>query len=149
MEITAYQNGHIKNVAALEMKYSIKLPPDYRDFLIASNGAIVNDAYLYVKDLQEYMLMGNFFGVGIDKPFADIIEINEEYSDDTPESSLLIGSDAGSGLLLLVSDGENDGIWYYDHTYFFKQSTDELNTYFLCETFTDFIAILKDTKLPG
>ncbi|MBC9929753.1 SMI1/KNR4 family protein [Chitinophaga qingshengii] len=149
MEIIAYQNGSKESVSALEKRYKTKLPQDYKAFLTTSNGAIINNAYLYVRDLKEYMLMGNFFGTGIDKPFADIVKINEEYNDDIPESSLLIGSDAGSGLLLLVNDGENDGIWYYDHTYFFKQSTDELNTYFICETFTAFMEMLKETKLPG
>ena len=43
---------------------------------------------------------------------------------------------------------ENDGIWYYDHSYFFKQSSDELNTYFICETFAEFMQMLENTVLP-
>jgi hypothetical protein len=61
------------------------------------------------------------------------------------ENSILIGSDEGEGLIMLVCDGENDGIWYYDHSYFFEQSTDDTNTYFICNTFSDFIKQLEMT----
>lgn len=147
MKIKAYQNGDLEKVKQLQKKLKIQLPDDYERFLIEFNGGIIDDAYLYVKDLNEYMMMGNFFGIDIEKGFADIIKINDEYDDDIPKKSLLIGSDAGSGFLLLVNDGDNDGIWYYDHTYFFEKSSDDLNTYFICETFTEFMKILEDTKL--
>jgi len=146
MEIKAYKNGNKENVLELEKNFRIKLPDDYKNFLIQYNGGSVADGCLYVKELDEYMPMGYFFGIGIETGFADIIKINEEYDDDIPKKSLLIGTDEGSGFLLLVNDGKNDGIWYYDHTYFFKQSSDNLNTYFICDTFSDFIKLLETTS---
>ena len=148
MEIKAYKNGNSEEVLKLEKNFKIKLPEDYRNFLIQYNGGNIDDRYLYVKELDEYMLMGYFFGIGIEKGFSDINKINEEYDDDIPKKSLLIGTDEGSGFLLLVNDGKNDGIWYYDHTYFFEQSNDDLNTYFICDTFTDFIKLLETTPSP-
>ncbi len=147
MEIKAYKNGNSEKVKELQKKLKIKLPEDYEKFLIDYNGGLVENAYIYVKELDEYMMMGNFFGLNIEKKFADIIEINNEYDDDIPKKSILIGSDAGSGFILLVNDGDNDGIWYYDHTYFFEKSSDDLNTYFICETFTEFMQILDTTRL--
>jgi len=38
-------------------------------------------------------------------------------------------------------------VWYYDHTYFFDKSTDDLNTYFICETFSDFLKMVETTEL--
>jgi hypothetical protein len=145
MEIAAYKNGSEEAVRKLEKDFRIKLPEDYRDFLIRDNGGSVTGGHLYVRDLEEDMPMGYFFGLGIKKGFADITEINEEYGDDIPKKSLLIGTDVGSGFILLVADGKNDGIWYYDHTYFFDKSNDELNTYFICETFSDFLKMLETT----
>jgi len=149
MKIKGYNNGSKEEILKLEKKYRLKLPQDYINHLIRYNGGDVDDAYLYVKDLNEYMLMGYFFGINIENGVADTNKINDEYDDDIPKKSLLIGSDEGSGFLLLVCDGENNGIWYYDHTYFFKQSTDELNTYFICETFTEFLQILENTKFSN
>jgi hypothetical protein len=149
MEIKAYKNGNSEEVLKLEKNFRIKLPADYREFLIQYNGGDVTDGHLYVKELDEDMPMGYFFCIGIKEGFTDIIEINEEYDDDIPKKSLLIGTDAGSGFILLVNDGKNDGIWYYDHTCFFNQSTDDLNTYFICDTFSDFIKMLKTTCGSG
>ena len=147
MKIKAYKNGNSEEVLKLEKTFRIKLPEDYRNFLIQSNGGDVTDGYLYVKELDEGMRMGYFFGIDIKEGFADINEINEEYDDDIPKKSLLIGMDEGSGFILLVNDGKNNGIWYYDHTYFFDQSSDDLNTYFICDTFSDFIKMLETTVL--
>ncbi|MBV8327738.1 SMI1/KNR4 family protein [Chryseobacterium sp.] len=146
MKIKAYQNGDSEKVKQLEKNFKIKLPDDYQKFLVECNGGLVENAYLYIKDLNEYMIMGNFFGIEIEKGFADIVKINDEYDDDIPEKSLLIGSDAGSGFLLLVNDGDNNGIRYYDHTYFFDESSDDLNTYYICGTFTEFLKLLEITK---
>ena len=146
MKIEAYKNGNREEVAKFEKDFRVKLPEDYRNFLIEYNGGSVSDAYLYVEELDEHILMGKFFGIGVKEGFADIIEINEEYDEDIPKKSLLIGIDAGSGFILLINDGESDGIWYYDHTYFFDKSSDELNTYFICATFTDFIEMLETTE---
>jgi len=147
MKIKAYRNGSSEEVSKLEKKFKIKLPEDYKNFLIQYNGGNVDDGYLYVKELDEYMLMGYFFGIGIERGFADIIKINEEFNDDIPKKSLLIGTDEGEGFLLLVNDGISNGIWYYDHIYFFEKSTDDLNTYFICETFSDFIKMLETTEV--
>jgi hypothetical protein len=149
MEIAAYKNGSEKAVRKLEKDFRIKLPEDYRNFLIRDNGGGVDDAYIYVKELDEYMLMGLLYGTGVEGGFADIVKINDEYYDDIPKNSLLIGEDEGGGFILLVADGENDGIWYYDHTYFFEPSNDELNTYFICETFSDFLKMLETTVPAG
>lgn len=148
MKIEAYKNGDIKKVLKLEKDFRVKLPEDYKDFLIQYNGGDVDDAYLYVKDLDEYMLMGYLSGIDVEAEFADIAKFNDEYHEDIPKKSILIGSDEGEGWILLVCDGENNGVWYYDHSYFFDPSTDELNTYFICETFSDFIKML-ETTIPA
>jgi len=148
MKIVTYNNGSIEKTLKIENFFRINIPKDYKDFLIKSNGCNIEDAYLYVKELNEYMLMSNFFGIDIKIGFADISKINIEYADDIPEESLLIGSDAGNGLLLLVNDGINNGVWYYDHSYFFPNSSDENNTYFICETFLELFETIKTTVLP-
>ena len=143
MKIEKYTQGSISNVEKVEKELKIILPKDYKDFLIENNGAIVEDGFLYVKDIEQTVSMGYFYGVDTAKGYADIIDINKEYADDILENSILIGSDEGEGWILLICDGENDGIWYYDHSYFFEQSTDALNTYFICDTFSEFIKLLK------
>jgi hypothetical protein len=147
MELLAYKNGNKERILELENKFEINLPQDYKDFLLEYNGANVEKGYIYVKELNEYMLMGNLFGIAIEKGFADINKINDEYGEDIPEKALLIGTDAGNSFILLKCNDGEKGIWFYDDSYFFEQSTDELNTYFICETFTEFLEMLETTKI--
>jgi hypothetical protein len=147
MNINSYGKGSIQNLEKIENEFSLILPKEYKDFLIDNNGAEINNGYFFVKEINQLISMGLFYGVDLGKKGADIFYINNEYNDDIPENSLLIGGDDGGGWILLICDGENDGIWYYDHSYFFEQSTDELNTYFICETFTEFLEMLETTKI--
>ena len=86
--------------------------------------------------------------------FYDIeecIETYEEFSEDFPEKSLVIGRDPGGAMLLLVTTDVGDfskGIYFYDHSHFFEGSNSDCNTYFVCDTFTEFITILEHTTLP-
>lgn len=148
MKIISYGDGSIHDIKKLEESFNIKLPEDYKNFLIKYNGADIVDEIFYVKDIEQKILMGGFYGVESDKKKIGLINQNKEYGDDIPDNSLLIGSDPGSGWILLVNDGENNGIWYYDHSYFFSKLSDELNTYFICETFTDFLKMLETTTPP-
>ncbi|ATA88503.1 SMI1/KNR4 family protein [Capnocytophaga stomatis] len=148
MKIQTIEKGIRESYKIVEEQFGIELPKDYRNFLDLYNGAVIDNGYFYVEDLDEYITMHSFYGVNTDVRSHNIIFKNEEFIDDIPEKSILIGRDQGGGWLLLINDGENDGIWYYDHSYFFEQSSDEENTYFICETFTEFLEMLENTKLP-
>jgi len=86
--------------------------------------------------------------------FYDIeecIETYEEFSEDFPPKSLVIGEDPGGAMLLLVTTDVGDfskGIYFYDHSHFFEASNSNCNTYFVCDTFSEFITILEQTTLP-
>lgn len=146
MEIKLIEQGKIDSCNVIQEHFNIELPSDYCTFLTKHNGAVIDDNYFYVDDLKEYILFNLFYGVNTSEKSYDLISKNTEYIEDIPEESILIGRDQGGGWILLICDGENDGIWYYDHSYFFEQSSDELNTYFICETFSEFLKILETTK---
>jgi hypothetical protein len=145
MKINKIEIGNEINVEKIEKIFSLKLPNDYRIFLTEHNGASIEDGYFFVDELQQQISMEVFYGVDTKNDSIDIVKINKEFADDILAKSLLIGGDDGGGWILLICDGENDGIWYYDHSYFFEQSTDDLNTYFICDTFSDFMNLLETT----
>jgi hypothetical protein len=143
MKMKNFGKGNPGNINKIEKIFCVKLPNDYKEFLLNNNGVIIEDGYFFVDELQQNISMGVFYGIGMENDAIDIVRINKEFEDDILEKSLLIGGDDGGGWILLICDGENDGIWYYDHSYFFEQSTDETNTYFICNTFTEFMEMLK------
>ena len=61
MKILSYGNSSIQNIQKLEETFEIKLPQDYREFLLLNNGADITDGIFYVKDLKEKILMGGFY----------------------------------------------------------------------------------------
>jgi hypothetical protein len=146
MNIKYFNKGSMENIIKIENDFNVKLPSDYKEFLIQHNGAIIKKSTFYVKDLDQNIMMNILFGISHDNRVFNIEYWNKEYGEDIPPNSLLIGNDPGGTFLLLVFDGENDGVWFYDDSYFFEQSTDDLNTYFICETFSDFVKLLETTS---
>ena len=120
------------------------MPDDYFNFLAQNDGAIIDEAYFYVKDIEEYIMFDLFYDI------EECIEAYEEFCDDFPEKSLVIGRDPGGAMLLLVTTDVGDfskGIYFYDHSHFFEASNSDCNTYFVCDTFSEFITILEHTTL--
>ena len=145
MKIEAINKGNEAKALAFQEFLGFTLPDDYFNFLVQNDGAIIDEAYFYVKDIEEYIMFDLFYDI------EKCIKIYEEFSDDFPDKSLVIGRDPGGGMLLLVTTEVGDfskGIHFYDHSHFFEASNSDCNTYFICDTFSEFITILEHTTLP-
>ena len=145
MKIEAINKGSEAKALAFQEFLGFILPDDYFNFLVQNDGAIIDEAYFYVKDIEEYIMFDLFYDI------EKCIKIYEEFSDDFPDKSLVIGRDPGGGMLLLVTTEVGDfskGIYFYDHSHFFEASNSDCNTYFICDTFSEFITILEHTTLP-
>ncbi|WP_051697528.1 SMI1/KNR4 family protein [Prevotella sp. 10(H)] len=134
---------------------NIQLPDDYASFLQKNDCSVFCAGYFYIEDLDEYILMDVFYGIKEPEESVNLIEVNNEYKEDITVNSILIGEDAGGAFILLVNNPDNEeknefdnGIYYYDHAYFFECSDDRSNTYFICKSFTEFIQLLETTELP-
>ena len=145
MKIEAINKGNEAKALAFQEFLGFTLPDDYFNFLVQNDGAIIDEAYFYVKDIEEYIMFDLFYDI------EKCIKIYEEFSDDFPDKSLVIGRDPGGGMLLLVTTDVGDfskGIYFYDHSHFFEASNSDCNTYFICDTFSEFITILEHPTLP-
>lgn len=145
MRIEAINKGSEAKTLAFQEFLGFTLPDDYFNFLTQNDGAIIDEAYFYVKDIEEYIMFDLFYSI------EKCIKTYEEFCDDFPEKSLVIGRDPGGAMLLLVTTEVGDfskGIYFYDHSHFFEASNSDCNTYFVCDTFTEFITILVHTTLP-
>jgi len=79
--------------------------------------------------------------LGIDTGNSDLDTDSwtDDYISDLNENMLIIGHSYEHGFIVLQCCGEDAGIYYWDHSYEFDYSDDELNTYFITNTFSDFI----------
>lgn len=139
--------GHIDEatIVAFEQKINLPLPTDYRAFLQANNGASVERQVFFVSDLDQDVLMDVFFGVtNAEDRSLTLLYWLDEFGDELQEKTLIIGSDPGGGIITYVTVGEDKGIYYWDHSHFFPQSSEEEgNTYFVASSFDEFIAALR------
>ncbi|MFB4033676.1 SMI1/KNR4 family protein, partial [Streptococcus pneumoniae] len=85
------------------------------------------------------------FGVETNMKNADIEQWTSEYRDDLFPNSIIIGDTIQHGFIVFwLSNEENRGIYYYDDTYEFESSTDDMNTYFLANSFSEFLNMVEN-----
>lgn len=146
MNITSWGENDEVIVSEFEQKIGFSLPEDYRHFLVRNNGAKANRQVFFVKDLNQDVMLDKFFG--ITNPKSRSLTIGywlQEYGDEIDEKSVFIGSDPGGRFLVYITAGEDKGIYYWDDTNFFPQSSEEEgNSYYIAESFSEFCDLLMD-----
>ncbi|MBX3178925.1 MAG: SMI1/KNR4 family protein [Candidatus Hydrogenedentes bacterium] len=131
------------DIAKLESDIGFPLPADYKAFLRDMNGAQALDRCFYVRGLKQDIALHILLGVHPGRNWADLFSSWDEFNEDLPENALIIGLDPGANFLVLLLDGNADGVYYWDHKHFFPQSSDLQNMYFVSESFSFFIDELK------
>ena len=111
------------NLKETEEKFSLSFPADYTSFLSKHNGMSIEEACIKVEDVNEEVMMNVLFSNDNSLNRALTLDYwNSEYSEDIPENSALVGD-----------------FHYYDHAYNFEESDDDSNTYFLADSFENFM----------
>jgi SMI1 / KNR4 family protein len=139
-------NGEI---LMLENEFEVVLPEDYKSFLLQENGGR-NTAYRYknlvrIPQVSEEINIDVMFGVSTNVKNGDIKQWTSEYQDDLFPNSIIIGDTIQHGFIVFwLSKDDNAGIYYYDDTYEFASSTDNMNTYFLANSFSEFLNMVEN-----
>ena len=139
-------NGEI---LMLENEFEVVLPEDYKSFLLQENGGR-NTAYKYknlvrISQISEEINIDVMFGVSTNVKNGDIKQWTSEYQDDLFPNSIIIGDTIQHGFIVFwLSKDDNAGIYYYDDTYEFASSTDNMNTYFLANSFSEFLNMVEN-----
>ena len=89
-------------------------------------------------DLNEEVILGTMLGISENKNFS-LTDWNSEYQMELPYDSFVFGMECGGGLFVMIVSGEDRGIYFWDHTFIFDQSSVDSNVYFLADNFTNFI----------
>jgi SMI1 / KNR4 family protein len=101
---------------------------------------IPKEQYLsfFIDDLNEEVILGTMLGISENKNFS-LTDWNSEYQMELPYDSFVFGTECGGGLFVMIVSGEDRGIYFWDHTFIFDQSSVDSNVYFLADNFTNFI----------
>ena len=149
MKLDRFGFGNEEAISILENKFEVVLPEDYKRFLLQENGGR-NTAYKYknlvrISQISEEINIDVMFGVETNIKNADIEQWTSEYRDDLFPNSIIIGDTIQHGFIVFwLSNEENRGIYYYDDTYEFESSTDDVNAYFLANSFSEFLSMVEN-----
>jgi hypothetical protein len=129
-------------VSEFEKRRGIKLPPDYRQFLLDYNGGTPLKQAVVIPDCHQEAIVDHF--LGLKRNDEDIDTWLDELDGDMPSEFIPIGFDPGGNALLLdLTDGV---VYYWDSSRSFKESSAEDNTYWVANSFNELIVGLKEDK---
>lgn len=144
MDINGFGKASQDMIDNFEQHIKFSLPEDYKNFLREYNGGTPKVKYstFFVETLNQNIPLDVLHGLGINK--LDLQKRNDEYADDLLPNTIIIGDDPGSGMIVLMKDTEMRGVYYWDHSFYFKQSSEEENIYKIADSFQAFIEGLKN-----
>ena len=144
MRFDAFGKLTSQRVLEMERKYDILLPEEYREFLQNNNGGIApkeDRATIVLRPINEEIDLEIMFGLGLEDCF-DIDYWMQQYQDELPPHSLLIGNDTIKGFLILCQTDEGYHVYYWDDEHNFNVSTDESNAYLIANDFSEFLGMI-------
>lgn len=139
-----------EQVRKLERRYHIQLPAGYREFLLTYGGGDVEvreENRILIPDQDTYVSANLLFGFQCCEA-CQMIPCMDMFIDDMVENTLIIGEAIEHGFFILLCEGDEDAgaIYYWDHTYELESSSDECNTYWVADSFEEFLAMLETPK---
>lgn len=143
--------GKVKeeSIQKIENLFHVVLPEDYTKFLLDFNGGVIlntEPGEVYLKDIAQFINIDVLYGIDTGKSECDIEYWTDKYFDDLLENTIIIGDSLQHGFIVMICVGENAGVYYYDDSYYFEESNDEGNVYWIAENFEEFWKMLKNYR---
>lgn len=132
-------------------KIRVDLPKDYQSFLLDYNGVTFeNLPSFYVPKVDKSVKLYTLYGLDFDNPSGTNLEriYGYNFNYELDGKTLMIGHcfvEDGRLPVLLVQTEDASGIYVCDFDYddfYFPESTEESNAYKICDSFSEFIALL-------
>jgi hypothetical protein len=134
----------VNTIDAFERENDLKLPNDYRQFLLRHNGGRPEPAgTCLLKCINERVLVDMLFGLSTEEPDLDIRRWTKQFGSGLPPGCFIIGN-VGGLLFVLCVRGET-GVFCWDEMRELEPSeeTEDGKLYPIAETFTEFLHSLE------
>lgn len=146
-EIKPFGKVKKEDIVKIEKLFDVILPNDYKKFLSNYNGgAVANNGFneINLDDVNGNIDIDVLYGIHTGNSNSDIEYWTKEYAEDLLEKAIIIGDSLQHGFIVMICAGENAGVYYYDDSYYFEESNDEGNVYWIAENFEEFWKMLKN-----
>ena len=142
IKMTKFGSATNKQIAELESKYHLKLPEDYKRFLMETDGGravLAESNAIEIPDLGVSVHADIFFGCNINIKEVNLFFWMDRLQEDILEQVLLIGDSIEHGFFVINCGDEEPGVYYWDDTYALEGSNDAYNTFWIADTFTELL----------
>ena len=123
-----------------ELKYCIKLPKEYKEFLLETNGGMTDSQYFEFKANWDYVVGVTFFSLVELK--NKIVYYGSPYYD-TPENIFPIAEDQAQNLICISLKAEDYGKIYLWEAQFVEEIPDYSNIFFISNTLDELFQQIK------
>ena len=139
----------VEQIREVEKELGHKFPNDYKEFLLKTNGGMIDFVIDDVEhgfhiDLidEENVCIDSLYGVGEDA--CDLlIKYNKEYGEETG-GCIIIGNTLSNGFIVYDYLGvveDEGGIYFWDDTWAYEASNEDGNLYFVANDFNELLEI--------
>ena len=138
MKIKSFKKLTDEQIKKIENRIHVKLPEDYREFLKSTGGGVVEKDEtnrIMLKTIGREIVLDVLYGDDENNESGNIMFWMKQFEGEMLENSIIIGDDLFQGFLVMVCDGVNKGIYYWDDSYNFQSSNDENNMYWIADSF--------------
>lgn len=138
-----------EQLVSFERDLGIKLPSDYRTFLMRTNGGKPNLEAFPIKNDQRdtHGLIHRFLSLGHEHPRYDLLYHIQAYHGRIPADIMPIASDPGGSVICLAVNGKFRGeiyFWDHDDETPFGRTVDYHNVYFVAQNFDELLNNLSE-----
>src|SRR5699024_5323602 len=132
MSIEKFGKASYEDIINLQDTYSVTFPKDYVEFLQQYNGGVIAKTEknnIFVEDFSAFITLDVLYGIETGSRTSDIQTWMSKFEEDLIDKAIIIGDDIMQGFIVMICEGEFEGIYYWDDSYQFEESTDEENTF--------------------
>lgn len=129
----------------IERQLKVSLPEEYKSFLRTVGGGVVEkDKHnqIILTEINEKIVLDVLYGDDKRYENGNIMFWMSKFDGELLEDAIIIGDDSLHGFIVMICDGENQGVYYWDDSYHFEYSDDENNMYWIADTFGDFMNLI-------
>lgn len=134
-----------RQIGNIERQLKVRLPEEYKSFLRSVGGGVVEkDKFnqIILTEINEKIVLDVLYGDDKRYENANIMFWMSKFDGELLEDAIIIGDDILHGFFVMICDGENQGVYYWDDSYHFEYSDDENNMYWIADTFGSFMKLI-------
>ncbi len=142
MKIEKFKGLNDEQINNIESKLKINLPEDYKNFLKQIGGGIVEkdeSNRIIIDSIGENIVLDVLYGDDANNEKGSIMFWMKQFEGELLADAIIIGDDLLQGFLVMICDGEDKGVYYWDDSYNFESSNDENNMYWIADSFDNFL----------